>query len=121
MLVLSRKTNESVIIGNEIEVIVLDIREGTVKLGIKAPLDVSIHRQEIYEEIKAENIRALSNQEGLNKASEALKGSIPKKNIKQKQRIVDENKRAKTSQNRMNEIPKMVFHHILPQKPPKKR
>ena len=52
MLVLSRKSNESLMIGDNIEIIVLEIREGNVKLGIKAPREVSVHRQEVYNEIK---------------------------------------------------------------------
>lgn len=52
MLVLSRKQNESLMIGDNIEVIVLEIREGNVKIGIKAPKEVPVHRQEVYNEIK---------------------------------------------------------------------
>lgn len=58
MLVLSRKLNESIMIGDEIEVRVLEIRDNFVKLGIKAPRDVSVHRQEVHEEISRENQRA---------------------------------------------------------------
>ena len=52
MLVLSRKSSESLIIGDNIEIIILDVRDGNVKLGIKAPKNVSVHRNEIYNEIK---------------------------------------------------------------------
>jgi len=52
MLVLSRKSNESLIIGDNIEVIILEVRDGNVKLGINAPKDISVHRNEVYEEIK---------------------------------------------------------------------
>ncbi len=54
MLVLSRKKDESIIIGDDIVVTVVDIRGDRVRLGVKAPVDVSVHRQEIYEEIQRE-------------------------------------------------------------------
>lgn len=55
MLVLSRKINQSVMIGDEIEVIVLETKGDTAKLGIVAPRDVKVYRQEIYLAIKDEN------------------------------------------------------------------
>lgn len=58
MLVLTRKLNESIMIGEDIEVMVLDARDGFVKLGIKAPRDIQVHRQEVFAEIRAENLRA---------------------------------------------------------------
>ncbi|MEE6134127.1 carbon storage regulator CsrA [Priestia flexa] len=58
MLVLTRKTNETIKIGENIEVTVLSISGDQVKLGIKAPRDVEVHRQEIYEEIQLENRQA---------------------------------------------------------------
>lgn len=58
MLVLSRKPNQSIVIGEDIEVVVLEIKGDTVKIGLKAPRDVKVYRQEIYAEIKAENERA---------------------------------------------------------------
>jgi carbon storage regulator len=60
MLVLARKINESVMIGDDIEIVVIDIKGDQVKLGIKAPKKITVHRKEIYEEIKQENISALS-------------------------------------------------------------
>jgi len=51
MLVLSRKKNESVIIHDNITVTVIEIRGDKVRLGIEAPKDVSVHRQEVYEAI----------------------------------------------------------------------
>ncbi|MCX7678603.1 MAG: carbon storage regulator CsrA [Spirochaetes bacterium] len=58
MLVLARKINESIMIGDDVEVIVIDIKGDQVKLGIKAPKQVSVHRKEVYEEIQRENIAA---------------------------------------------------------------
>ena len=52
MLVLSRKLNESIVIGENIVVTVIDIRGDKIRLGIEAPRHVSVHRQEIYERIK---------------------------------------------------------------------
>ena len=55
MLVLSRKIDESIMIGDDIQIMVVAIRPGQVRLGIKAHSNVPVHRQEIYEEIKREN------------------------------------------------------------------
>lgn len=74
MLVLTRKINESIMIGDNIEIMVLDVRDNQVKIGIRAPRDVSIHRQEVYEEIKAENLRAQTSQtSSLDQAAKALR------------------------------------------------
>ncbi len=58
MLVLSRKENEGIVIGDGIVVRVIAIEDGRVRLGIDAPRDVTIHREEIFETIKNENIEA---------------------------------------------------------------
>ena len=58
MLVLARKFNESIMIGDDIEVIVIEIKNDQVKLGIKAPRKIAVHRKEVYEEIQSENIAA---------------------------------------------------------------
>ncbi len=58
MLVLSRKKNESIVINNEIIVTVVEIRGDKVRLGIVAPKEVPVHRQEVYEAIQRENQRA---------------------------------------------------------------
>jgi carbon storage regulator len=52
MLVLSRKTNESIIIRDDIVVTVIDIRGDKVRLGVEAPKEVPVHRREVYEAIK---------------------------------------------------------------------
>ena len=54
MLILTRKVGESIMIGDSVEVKVLGIRAGQIKLGIEAPKDVKVHREEIYERIRAE-------------------------------------------------------------------
>jgi len=60
MLALSRKVNESIIIGNDIEITVLDVKGDQVKLGIKAPKSVPIYRKEIYLQIMEANKEAAS-------------------------------------------------------------
>ncbi len=57
MLVLSRKRNESVIINDNIVVTVIDVRGDKVRIGIEAPRDVSVHRQEVLEAILSEKLK----------------------------------------------------------------
>ena len=52
MLVLSRKKNESIVIDNNITIVVVEIRGDKVRLGVEAPKDVPVHRREVYEAIK---------------------------------------------------------------------
>jgi len=52
MLVLSRKKNESVVVNDNISIVVVEIRGDKVRLGIEAPKDVPVHRKEIYDAIK---------------------------------------------------------------------
>ncbi len=58
MLVLTRKSGEKITIGDEVVVSVLEIRGSQVRLGIKAPKGVAVHRSEIYERIQEENLLA---------------------------------------------------------------
>ena len=58
MLVLTRQRNESIMIGDNIEVTLLEVRGDKVRLGSRAPVDVRIFRKEIYEAIQAENLAA---------------------------------------------------------------
>ena len=59
MLALSRKAGESIIINNDIEIVVLDVKGEQVKLGINAPKSIPIYRKEIYEQIQQANIEAV--------------------------------------------------------------
>lgn len=54
MLVLSRKKDEKILIGDSITLMVIEIRGDKVRLGIDAPRDVTVHREEVYEAIKRE-------------------------------------------------------------------
>ena len=58
MLVLSRQRDETIMIGDEIEITIVDIRGDKVRLGINAPRTVQVHRKEVYEAIKRENTEA---------------------------------------------------------------
>ena len=58
MLVLSRHVDESLIIGNDIEIVVVEIRGDKVRLGVQAPRDVSVHRREVYDAIQRERSRS---------------------------------------------------------------
>ncbi len=58
MLALSRKKNEAIIISNNIEITILDVRGDQVKLGITAPKDIPIYRKEVYIQIQNENKEA---------------------------------------------------------------
>mgnify|MGYP000108218362 FL=1 len=60
MLALSRKKNEAIIIDNNIEITVLDIRGDQVKIGIAAPKEVPIYRKEVYLQIRQENETSVS-------------------------------------------------------------
>lgn len=55
MLVLTRKLGQSIVIGDEIEVVVLEVRGEQVRIGIRAPKDVVVHRKEIHDQILEEN------------------------------------------------------------------
>jgi len=73
MLVLSRKSNESIMIGGNIEVIVLGVEGDNVKLGIRAPKEVDIYRQELYQAIQAENLAAATHSISIEDLSKLFK------------------------------------------------
>lgn len=58
MLILSRRLNESIVIGDEVVVTVLEVRGDQVRLGIRAPKHVTVHREEVQREIMEQNRRA---------------------------------------------------------------
>jgi carbon storage regulator len=80
MLVLTRKVNEGIHIGDDIFVRVVDVGRGTVRLGIDAPRHVSVHRHEIFERIQEQNLESSwGASEDILKAAEILR----KKGIKE--------------------------------------
>jgi len=58
VLVLARRSNQSIMIGDDIEIVIVDIKGDQVKIGVKAPKSVSVHRAEVYKEIQEENRKA---------------------------------------------------------------
>lgn len=85
MLILTRKTGEGITIGEEIVVSVLEVRGSQVRLGITAPPSITIHRGEVYERIREENLRAsaldLSQTEALSQQIRVIfpESALPKK------------------------------------------
>ena len=82
MLVLSRKKNESIVINDNIIVVVVDVRGDKVRLGVNAPSDVTVHRKEVYDAIKRQaSVHALSvnTTDTLSVESEVLMESEPPK------------------------------------------
>jgi carbon storage regulator len=75
MLILTRKPNESIMIGDAIEISVVDIKGDQVKLGINAPKKVKIYRKEVYEAIQKENTAALMSKTDI----PSLESFLPKK------------------------------------------
>jgi len=65
LLVISRKKDDTILLGDDIEITVISVDNNTVKLGISAPKDVSILRKEIYEKVKEENIKAINKKSNL--------------------------------------------------------
>ena len=84
MLVLSRKINQSVMIGDDIEIILLETKGDTAKIGIVAPRDVKVFRQEIYIAIKAENERSSQAPVTIQDASSLLKDAMKKQQQQRK-------------------------------------
>jgi carbon storage regulator len=76
MLVITRKTDQSIVINGEIEVVVVGITKDGVRLGIKAPRDVQIHRREVFEAIKAANAAA-SAPMAIQDAAALLRSKLP--------------------------------------------
>ncbi len=79
MLVITRKQEQSIIIGGEVEVIVLGISKEGVRLGIKAPRSVQVHRREVFEAIAAENLAAIEGKASVQDAAALLRAAQVKK------------------------------------------
>ncbi len=71
MLVLSRQRDESIMIGDDVEIIIVDVRGDKVRLGITAPKEIPVHRREIYDAIQREKRQKKEAQEKQEKESQA--------------------------------------------------
>jgi len=83
MLVLSRYRDESIYIGDDVVITVVDIRGDRVRIGVQAPSDVSVHRQEIYDAIKNGNL----NSESVPKTEKARSVPLGQELIKRKEKM----------------------------------
>ncbi len=69
MLILTRRVGESVVIGDDVDVTVLGVKGNQVRLGVKAPREISVHREEIYQRIRRENENGGVNRHSQNAAA----------------------------------------------------
>lgn len=80
MLVLNRKKGESIFVGDNIQIMVVDVQGDNIKIGIEAPREVAIYREEIYKEIVSSNLEAARGKPGkdqdYNLLQELFKGTI---------------------------------------------
>ena len=85
MLVLARKIGEKIILNDNIEVIVLDTNQNTVQQGINAPKNVSVYREELYKEIKQNNITSQNvTEKSINELAQLLVSNEKSTNIVQR-------------------------------------
>lgn len=68
MLVLTRRPGESIVVGENIVVTVIEIKGGQVRIGIDAPREVDVYREEIYEQVKQENLSAIAHADQVRRA-----------------------------------------------------
>ena len=74
MLVLTRKLNESIMIGDDVKITIVDVRGDQVKLGISAPRQIAVHREEVYLEIQRESRSSSSVADVTEELKNAAKG-----------------------------------------------
>ncbi len=77
MLVLSRRAGESVVIGHDVVITVLEVRGDVVRVGIAAPREVQVHREEVYRELQKANLSAASPEQAAVDALAASLGTAP--------------------------------------------
>jgi len=77
MLVFTRKLDEAIVIGDGVEVRVLRVGRDSVRLGVTAPMQVAVHRREVYDQIKAANLAAAADPEALGRLAARLRPRSP--------------------------------------------
>ena len=77
MLVLARKVGQSIVIGDSIELIVIEVRGEQVRIGVQAPRAIAVHRKELLEQIRAENIQAATQHIPIDELPDVLKPQQP--------------------------------------------
>ena len=83
MLVLTRKPGESVTIGDDIKITVIDVKGRQVRIGIEAPREMTIHREEIYAKIHEENLKAaFAKAVNMEKLATIFPAKLPRENEK---------------------------------------
>jgi len=87
MLVLTRRAGESVMVGDEVVITVLEVRGEVIRLGIQAPRSVQVHREEVYRELQKANREAALSSEEVARAVAGLLGGA--KAVKQEEPTVD--------------------------------
>lgn len=92
MLILSRRKDESIMIGDDVEIMIVDIRGDKVRLGITAPKSISVHRKEVYEAIQQEKQREMMASCELAEADLAERKKQEKKQQDEQQKKADEQK-----------------------------
>lgn len=78
MLVLSRRPGESIVIGNQVVVTIVEVRGDQVRIGIDAPRDVQVHREEVVRELEAQNARAANSADHARNVVARMPGAAPR-------------------------------------------
>jgi carbon storage regulator len=84
MLVLSRQRDESIMIGDDVKITIVDVRGDKVRLGITAPKEIPVHRMEIYEAIQREKREKQTQEQPVEAAQQQKPQKEPKKQVKKK-------------------------------------
>jgi len=106
MLVLSRKKDEKIVIGDNITIMVIDIRGDKVRLGIDAPREVTVHRQEVYEAIQRENM-----QDEQNKSKSGVEEKV-KEDVTSKPSVGGKPSDPKTYHNILSSSPNLLNYDV---------